>query len=511
MGAIVVQPHESTGGEYTVIDGQQRLATLSVLAIAVVRRIRDLVAKKVDEKRNLERVNLLSADFLGKKDAASLTYSSKLTLNETDDPLYQGYLRQFKDPINEKQLPKSSRMLLTAYRYFDEKIGSQISRNGKALAEFLSRTLASQLLFIRISVQDQLNAYTVFETLNARGVELSATDLLKNYLFSLMKTKADLARIKLYWSNVVSTVRYEHFPELLRYYLSLSQPVVRKERLFKTLRDTVRNPKSAFNLLDDLAKYAEIFVALGDPTHEMWSQDKELRQYVRSLVIFRVRQLYPLLFAANKKFSERNFKKVLKILVAVSFRYNVVSGLNANYLERAYNEAAIKIMTGKMSKPAQVFGSLNKANIYVHDKKFVSDFSSYQWKTSGTGKRLVRYVLYALENALKQDARDFEEDGGTIEHVLPENPAGKWSSIIAGVDWEQYVTRIGNLTLLERHLNRRISGKDPGTKEATYKGSVYGMTRRTRASRWSVSMIEARGTALAERASEIWRVDVARE
>lgn len=509
MGAIVVQPDATTGGQYTVIDGQQRLATLSVLAIAVVRRIQNLADSQLDERRNSERVKLLSADFLGKKDAASLHYSSKLTLNETDDPLYQDYLRQFKDPKNERDYPKSSRGLLAAYRYFDERIqsNSKISRDGKALAAFLSKTLALQLLFIRISVQDQLNAYTVFETLNARGVELSATDLLKNYLFSLMRSKQDLARVKRRWAAVIDKVRYEHFPELLRYYLSLTRALVRKERLFKTTREVIRDAKAAFKLLDNLYGYAELFSALQDPNHDYWSDKKEARQYVRHLVIFRVRQLYPLIFAAADRFSDDDFRRTLKMLSAVSFRYNVVSSANTNYLERAYNQAANQVMSRKLTKPRGIFNLLRQADVYVSDRKFASDFAAFQWPTAGSGRKVTRYVLYAFENSIKSDSRDFEEDGGSIEHVLPENPTSAWSSVTASDGWEDYIYCIGNLSLLEKKINHQLGGKEFSVKRRAYRKSVYGLSRRIKVRHWTVATIEARAQLMAKKATEIWRVD----
>jgi len=509
MGAIVVQPDTARAGNYIVIDGQQRLATLSVLAIAVVKRIRALADAGVDKKRNVERADLLSSDFLGKKDAASLTYSSKLSLNAVDDPIYQDYLMQFEDPPQEKGLPKSTKALLAAYRYFDSQVedNRQIAADGKSLAAFLANTAASQLLFIRISVQDQLNAYTVFETLNARGVELSATDLLKNYLFSLMRTKVDLSRIERRWAAVVAIVRYEHFPELLRYYLSLTRSLVRRERVFKTLRDAVRNGRAAFDLLEDLKRYAELFVALGDPEHDFWDERPDATEHVRDLVLFRVRQLYPLIFAAYDKFSAENFVRLLRMLVVISFRYSVVSERNSNYLERAYNAAANGIMDGRITKPRGVFSLLRDQDIYVSDKEFASDFSAARWASAGTYKKLTRYVLYALENDVAGDHRDVEERGGTVEHILPENASNAWSKVTSDPDWDQYVGRIGNLTLLERKLNRQVGGKDFDIKRNAYKRSVYCLSKEVDEKEWSLAAIEARSEIMAKRAVKIWRVN----
>ena len=99
-----------------------------------------------------------------------------------------------RQPLNPHGLPKSNRLLWDCFRYLGAQLDkvSELKDDGEALARVLSETVARQLLFILITVDDQLNAYTVFETLNARGVEPTTTDLLKNYLFSRVKVASDL-------------------------------------------------------------------------------------------------------------------------------------------------------------------------------------------------------------------------------------------------------------------------------------------------------------------------------
>lgn len=85
-----------------------------------------------------------------------------------------------------------------AYLFFKQKIAYRFkNNNGGEYAAFLNNVAGELMMFIQITVEDELNAYTVFETLNSRGVELTSTDLLKNYLFSLVaKSETDLKQIK---------------------------------------------------------------------------------------------------------------------------------------------------------------------------------------------------------------------------------------------------------------------------------------------------------------------------
>lgn len=262
MGALVVEGRSDR--EFAVIDGQQRLATLSLLVLAVVGRLHDLASQGIESANNLQRAEALRARFVGEKDPASLVESSKLTLNDNDNAFYQDYLVQLRLPLNPRGLSKSNTLLWKCFTYFKRQVEAWArgTADGAQLARLVSETAGRQLMFIRIAVDNELNAYTVFETLNARGLELSATDLLKNYLFSRLRTPADLQALQRRWKALMATVLQERFPEFLRYHLQCELPRVRTQRLFKLVRDRVRTGEDTFALLDALERRAEVFAAL---------------------------------------------------------------------------------------------------------------------------------------------------------------------------------------------------------------------------------------------------------
>jgi len=248
MGAIVLQGSGTSDEEFTIIDGQQRLATLSIVAIAVIDKIQKLVEQEKEAEANQERQEILKHTYLSYKDPSSLRYSSKLILNENNNDFYQSNLINLRKPRNIRSLSKSDKLLWQAFQYFSDQLEKlpEVIQSGETLAKFLTEIIAQRLLFIQINVEDELNAYTVFETLNARGIELSSTDLLTNYLFSLFQGQVDLKEAQRQWRRIISTVQMENFPEFLRYYLSLKQSRVRRERLFKLVRKSVSNAEQAF-------------------------------------------------------------------------------------------------------------------------------------------------------------------------------------------------------------------------------------------------------------------------
>lgn len=508
MGAIVVQAKSDR--EFLVIDGQQRLATLSILALVIIGKLKQLASSGVDTVNNLERSVGLRNRFIGEKDPASLVESSKLTMNSTDDPFYQDYLVQLRAPRNPRSLPRSNRQMWKCFEWFSRRIEADddYGKNGEQLASLLNEVVARRLLFILITVDDELNAYTVFETLNARGLELSATDLLKNYLFSRIRVKADLDQIQRRWLSLIQTVSQETFPEFLRYNLLCEQPKVRSNRLFKLIREKVTSPDDVFDLMDALEGRSELYAAVNDPTHEYWLDLEGAKTLIRERVLLRGQQTMPILFAAWEKFKPADFVRMLKLANILTFRFSTISNLNTNELEPAYHKAAKAILDGSAKGPRDVFNLLK--NVYVDDKVFRQNFENYEVRTSGIGKKLAKYILCRIESDLSNTDIDFETDSSTIEHILPENPAEAWITVVPEQDWTKLIYRLGNLTLLEPKVNRTIGNGLIGDKLDAFGNSRYAMTKKIAEDspqEWNAAQIDHRQSWLASRAEHLWRSD----
>ena len=506
MGAIVLQGSQRSDTDFTIIDGQQRLVTISILAIAIIEKIQTLIDRGEEAEANRERQRLLKSGYLSNKDLGSLKESSKLILNENNNDFYQSRLINFRPPRNPRSPAKSNQLLWKAFQYFSDSLQklTSVVNSGKELAIFLTDTVAKRLLFIQINVEDELNAYTVFETLNARGIELSSTDLLKNYLFSLFRGADDLREGQRQWRGIIDTVTMEKFPEFLRYYLSLTRTRVRRERLFKWVRESIQNAESAFKLLEQLEEYSGLFIALNNPNDEFWQDTPDNIPYIREIELFGVKQAYPVLFSAYNKFSSENFTRLLKLVCIISFRYTIVSSLNPNELEGIYNKIAIAINNGEMTTPRQVFEGLR--SVYVTDTKFVQDFSILSISTRGQKKKLVRYILWKLE--MDESGRsNIAEDGFSIEHILPESPSDRWRVHFLDNEIEEMTYRIGNLIPLEANLNRQIGNQYYTDKQEIYQQSDYALARNIVPEEWTPDTIAKRQESLARRAVHIWKSD----
>ena len=509
LGSLVVEGVSDR--EFQVIDGQQRLATLSLFALAAIARLLSLAEEGVEPEENAKRAAELRNRYLGEKDPASLLENSRLNLNEVDDPFYQDYLIQLQSPPNLRRLPRSNQLLWNCFQFYEKRLRqtAALQRDGAAVARLLSETVARQLLFILITADDELSAYTVFETLNARGMALTTTDLLKNYLFSRIPVDADRTVLQRRWDDLVGIVGQRRFTRFLRYHMLCRERGVRERQLFKVVRAQVRERADVFALLDTLSRRAELFAAVLDPSHEYWAELREARPHVLELNLFRAQQPMPLLFEAWERFEKADFVRVLKLVSVISFRYTVVSGLNPNALELAYHQAAKAVADGEAAAVGAVFERLRA--VYVDDEKMLQDFSLLA-VSAGARKRLVKYILARLEQDYSGRDCDWDAAAVTIEHILPENPEEIWAESYEEKRWDADVDRLGNLTLLEASANRDLANGPYADKLAAYGQSRYQVTRELQAlapAEWTPDLLAKRQQELARRAVRIWRSDFA--
>ncbi len=217
MGYLVLQSRDRK--TFEVIDGQQRLTTLSILVLAAL----DLLGRLDDERErpdNDKRAETLRSNFIGYTDPVSLASKPKLQLNRRDDAFFQDKLIPLRRPKSKRGLRQSERAMLGAFEWFHRVLTEHFgpAAKGRAIAEFVEG-IADKLFFTAIKVSDELNAFKVFETLNARGVRLSATDLLKNYLFSVVTHdethQSDLDTLERRWETIVGKLGAEDFPDLV--------------------------------------------------------------------------------------------------------------------------------------------------------------------------------------------------------------------------------------------------------------------------------------------------------
>ncbi len=508
MGYLVLQ--SSDNKQFDVIDGQQRLTTISILILAGLSLLQDLTKKEVDGERNKQRQENLRSSYIGYVDPVSLVPSSKLKLNRHNDRFYQTYLIPLEQ-LPLRNLNSSEHLLRKSFGWLKDRIKSHSGGSGEAIAGFID-SIVDKLFFTVITVTDELNAFKVFETLNARGVRLSATDLLKNYLFSVISSadthEQELHALEERWERIVGTLGSESFPEFLRAYWNSRNRIVRKADLFKTIRKRISSREEAFALIRNLDSASSIYAALRNPADSTWSIEE--RKSLQNLQMFNVRQPLALLLQVFEKFEDNNrawFQRILRGIELLSFRYNVICNKQTHEQERLYNTVSCQVYNGELANSVTVLHALKA--VYPDDAEFKAAFRDKELRTTySRNKRVVRHILFKLEKYLSGDEYEFESAKYTVEHVLPENPEEGWKSF-QEENIDKFIYRLGNMTLLEAAANREIGNNGYEQKIVKYQDSCFQQTRAIAEhyDTWDEAKVESRQKQLADKAVHIWRID----
>lgn len=508
MGAVVLESGERK--QFRVIDGQQRIATLSILILACVDYLYGLASEGIDAVANKERAALLESSYLGAKDPSSLRITPKLKLNANDDAFFQLNLAQRKPPQGGvRGLRDSEKLLWDCFQFFKGKLHERFARKkkGEEVASFVSEIVTERLVFISVRVQDQMSAYTVFETLNARGLELTETDLLKNYLLSLADrlSKSQMEPVLRQWGRITARVGIASFPEFLRHHLNSHREYVRQKQLFKTIKRDVTTLDHVFGLLDRLENDAAWFEALSDFSSQFWLDYQGAREQVRVLNLFSVSQFTPLVLAAKDVFKEpKDLVEILRYCAVLSVRFNGVGRRSTHILEEIYNRVALDVRRGTAATLVAVRQALRP--IYIPDDEFEADFSALRLRNRSTSGKRLRYILAKVEKQLSGADISDEAMTATVEHILPENPGeAGWEQFSSDAHERSY-ERLGNYSLLERSLNgQQAANASFSQKQSVYTQSQYRTSKElAQYADWTEEAIIKRQGDMARIAKSVW-------
>jgi hypothetical protein len=502
MGYIVLQRKEQY--YFEVIDGQQRLVTAILIILAAMKKIEDLINNDQDSGNNKERLKELNSRFIGAKDIVSLKVSSKLSLNRNNSHFYKSICNNLKIP-NARGLIASNKLLKKCFEFYYKR---DMGGTGSDIAAFVER-ITSGMMFTKIVVQDNLNAYKVFETLNARGVQLSTPDLLKNYIFSVITSKDDVPDESLNeldedWSSIVSQLGENNFTDFIRYHHNSQKKLVTKKNLFKSIRQLAHTPELSYNYLNSLTECASIYASLLSPYDEWWAfQDEDyrpVRHYLEGLNLFNIKQPFTILMVAFNRFSSIEFIKLIRYLYILSIRYNIICRYSPNEQERHYNQIAIKIFNNDYTRASHVKNGKEYQSLYPEDYAFKNSFEFHKMPSRQSSKK-IRFLLTEIEQQLGNKS-DYTKT--TLEHICPYNPEQHWCEDF-GDGVNDISDRLGNMILLEKDELKRANFN---TKKEVYLITSFQLARKVaQYDSWNLQNLNFYQQWLAKEAVKTWRVD----
>ncbi|MCI0440206.1 MAG: DUF262 domain-containing HNH endonuclease family protein [Chloroflexi bacterium] len=499
LGTIVLV--ETPPDKLEIIDGQQRLATLAML-LAAIRNV--LADNSSPESR---RASSKLGDLIIRSDLSGSNTYPVLTLGQEDkEPFYRYVQLTPGDPSHlnlEASTPKAKpgrprtriRDAFELFFKFTQAHGQTLSSDAKAtqlikLAEFV----ITNVTLISIIVDDDADAYMIFESLNARGLDLSVADLLKNHLFGRAQMN-ELENVSTAWGLFMDALDNYSTSRFLRYYWLSNYQFVTERTLYERIKAHLKEKSvSSYDFVTKLFDSATVFVNL---VHPQYSDLVDLD--LRDLSAMRVTQGLPFLLAAKELSSQKDFNFAVRIVESLAVRNIIVGGRNPNELERKFSEWAKELRQGsKMTKIAK-----DARDSLLGDKDFVEDFSQLHVLSTPHARYLLRKIEWHKNKETQMAASGVE-----IEHVLPQHPDEDWTSVMGG-DKDEVLdasTRLGNLTLLDEKLNRKAAARPFVEKrDKYYRKSKIDMTQKLCGyENWTLEKIDERQKGMAEIAKEIW-------
>lgn len=499
IGTIVVTDKEDY---LEIVDGQQRLATMSLFFIAV----RDLFKEIGEEKK----ANIIEKKYLLEEGLREEDTKQKIILNSIDNDFYLKVLieKQKNNPLRE-----SHSRLLEAYKYLRKFIKNKYESDGVDGILDLIDFIDKKLLVIIVIVSDDVNAFTVFETLNDRGLILSQTDLIKNYLFNKASNRIAEAQDK--WTRftgaIESGIGEEEILNYIRYYWSSKHGLTREKELYKNVKEKIKNKNHAITFLSNLERNSEIYLAISNPNHPFWDNFlPECSEYIEELLELRLTQNRPLIIALLEIWKDKpdEIKKALKFIVSWSVRNLITGTIGSGTLEKEFSRQAKLINEGAINNAKELLDSVK--DLIPTDEQFQKAFEI----ASVSKAYIARYYLRKLEQKYRttQELESIKNpEKVNLEHILPENPTDLrrgWPNFDENLH-KTYYRRIGNLTLLDKEMNSEVRNGSFEGKKTIYKHSELLITKKiVEYDDWAPAKIENRQKEFAKKAVKIWNLKI---
>lgn len=476
-----------------VIDGQQRLTTVSLLIIALSEFIRD---NDVEIDTNFTK--LQNYYLLNPEEESELRY--KLLLTKRDKETLINLIKGI-EPVGEYSL-----RLVENYRFFKGKISKE---NVKEVYNGVLR-----LFIVDVALEkDKDNPQLIFESMNSTGLDLSQADLIRNYILMGQDIKLQTELYEKYWFPMEQSYGNEYatkFDWFMRDYLSVKTGAIpRIDKVyeeFKTYVQSNKAPKTITEVVQDIFKYSGYYVNMVLRKEA----NTDLKKLFTNILKLKVDVSYPFLLPVYNDYATEiitieDFKEIIKLVENYVFR-RAICGIPTNSLNKTFATLY------KSINPSHYLESLKAAfQLMENYKRFPNDteFEKEIGLKDVYNFRSRNYLLHNLENYNRKEI--VNTDDYTIEHIMPQNPKlnAKWQAML-GDNWQEvqkkYLHTLGNLTLTG--YNPELSDNPFDIKKSIEGGFDHSPLRLNsfmqKVNVWNEEKIQERAVELAAKASKIW-------
>ncbi|WP_345047448.1 DUF262 domain-containing protein, partial [Streptomyces rameus] len=467
----------------------------------------------------ISSANNVQRDYIARKSGRKEPMEYFLVLSLFDRDFFRDHIQDWNETLGEcpkieKPGRPSHRLILDAYNNFRSKIMGRLQGfpDDEARLDYLDslrECLINGLVFVEIQTPSSSDANEVFETINSRGKDLSTVDLVRNFLMEKSTSEHEKHRVNDAWRSLLDGFdRREEIEKFLRHFWVSKHGDVKSHSLYTTIR---RDLSSHFDKRPQVygvgAFSAELEGAAGRYA-ELINGSTGVAEFDAALNEIRAMSadaLYPLLLSASGRQQYSQLQPLVEASISYYVRWTVVGRRESTLLEENVFSAAKELARG-----ANLDGVLHKVLGWIpDDETFKSDFL----EASIPKQSQARYLLAQIEQYLRIENDIREEvvlgDGKVhVENIYPQKPEKE----LKLEDHDDWVSRLGNLTLLAGKKNQAQANLSFPEKADVYTGSALLISSRTNIQElwdgqnwaWRVDGIKARQARLAEYALKVW-------
>lgn len=451
---------QMSDSEFFVVDGQQRITTLTILLCA----IRDIYSKIHGDS---DLTNGINDNYIFKKDRRNQNYPILKT--DMPYPLFQEYVQEFPKPDNFSE-PKNSgeKNIIYAYDYLFDRL-KKLKK--EKLEELVDAILKLELIFV--ASKGRINAHSIFMTLNAKGKDLTFVDLIKNDIFHRYESpKSKPKELEEKWKIICSNFGDKGEDFFLTFWKSRYKVNISNEKFYKEYTELVS--KQGFNIksfVNDLLDDSEIYSQIQNPVEGDWINQSNLHMrkvyyHLHNIkIVFNIEVVDSFLLSLIRAFRKKNISsefliKTLRSLDNFHFINNAICINRLAGFEKLYPSHAIRLFNSKNRQdahteltkfrekiikkilPLDTFRKYFDSRVY-----FFKDTSKFDDRKA---KNLAYYCLYKIE--MKEQNWNVFFDNLSLEHLHP-------TSIMNNTFKKSSIQSLGNLVLLDRDINSLIGNK----------------------------------------------------
>lgn len=497
LGSIVLIKSEGSP-EADVVDGQQRLTSLTILMAA----LRILVSG--------DYANELTKFIYEKGDLILGTPNRyRLNLRERHEEFFRQYIQNEKGldkllQFDSAQLTDSQKNIQANTKYLLEKLSELPESQRVRLLQYLM----TRCFLVVVSTPDLDSAYRIFSVLNARGLDLQLTDLLKSEIIGAIP-KAKQATYTQIWENKEEDLGRDAFQDLFAHIRMIYRKAKLRESALNEFRKYIQPYKEPEKFIDEVLRpYSDAFEIIKTASYQ---SDKGAEA---------VNSLFRWLNQID------NFDWVPPAIVFLSKNRHYPNKLKHFFTDLERLAAGLMIMRADINDRLERYGRLltaieSEADLYTSDSSLQLTPSESQRIIDILNgdlylmKRIRLYILLRLDSALSEGEATYNYPIISVEHVLPQNPKADstWTKWFPSPEEHNHaVHRIGNLVLLSRRKNAEAQNYDFDKKKEKYFATSKGVapfaitTQVLQKSEWTPTIVSQRQMELLQKLKVLWRL-----